>query len=1273
MSPSKRPIDSADGEGSPVTAKKQKHEPEEFEPRSHQLAVYEVALRTNTIAVLETGSGKTMISVMLVKHFGEELKKRGDQRLILFLAPTVHLVVQQYETIKVHTDVDVQYCCGAKAVDAWSIASWQKEVSTYQVMVMTPQILLDVLRKGFLNLDMVHLMVIDECHHALGDHPYNKLMKEFYHKSVLKPHIFGMTASPILRKARNKITHFAWYVLDLLEKLGLVCAIEATKICIDAVSSSNSTDRHDFVMVNVAQCKSFLEEVLQKLAERLPADFELLLKTENDCAAAVQKGYISSKLYELIQIIRSLGMPSQVVCLIFVERNITAKVLERFIKKVCFLSHFTVSYLAGGSSSVDALTPKTQKDTLDSFRSGKANLLFTTDVAEEGTDVPDCSCVIRFDLPKTARSYIQSHGRARQAGSHYVIMLERGNLQQRDLLFDIIKNKHSTVDIALNRDQDSLVSIVSINEDLGAYYVDSTGASVTADSSVSLINTYCQNLPRDKYFTPKPIFRFTLDGGYYECTITLPPNAAIQTIVGPANQNSHVAKKLACLEACKRLHQSGALNDHLLPCVQEHLDDVKAEKTGESAKGAGTTKRKELHGSNFVPKRSNGKNVSLNHVHMPPELLVDIDVPYEVLKSFYLLPSLMYRVESLMLACQLRKEISFCSSNPIPSFLILEAITTLRCCEDFSMERLELLGDSVLKYAVSCSLFLKFPGKHEGKLSSDRIKIIRNATLHSLGTKRGIQGYIRDAAFEPRRWVAPGHISIHRVPCKCGLNDNEVPNIILDTISDKSIVIGKACDRGHRWLCSKTISDCVEALIGAYYVGGGLPAALAFIKWLGIDTEFEPDMVEEAIRTASGWTYLPKIHEIETLESKIGYKFTVKGLLLESITHASQQELGVFFCYQRLEFLGDSVLDLLITWHLFQRHKDIDPGELTDLRSASVNNENFAQVAVRHKLQQHLQHNSGLLLEQITEFVKRLEDSDENKYMLLSNGSSKVPKVLGDMVESIAGAILIDTKLDLDKVWEIFEPLLSPIATPENLELPPLRELTELCSHHGYFLNTTCTNEGDMNVAVLEVQLEDVLLVREGREKNKKAAKGQAAYLLLKDLEEKGFLHSRYASKGTQAEEKIASHKESVEKSGSLMLDIEIPTPAKHGEVVNSKNVSVPSPVALTVKMQKGGPRTALYELCKRCQWPMPSFETLEWKPSGDQMNECTEGGDANRHMFVSGITLHIPNSTIIKRKGDRRPDKKSSQDSAALTMLYELEKLGRCQIEAQQPAERIS
>ncbi|URE44724.1 Type III restriction enzyme, res subunit [Musa troglodytarum] len=192
-----------------------------------------------------------------------------------------------------------------------------------QAMAMTPQILLDVLRKGFLNLVMVHLMVIDECHHAYGNHPYNRLMKEFYHKSVLKPHIFGMTASPILRKAKEvnryydaklfiheelktklrflldkydaslvqlgkssldnyndtddiikasqkDLSNYYDKICHCMEELGLVFAIEATIICIDAVSSSNSIDCRDFVMVIVAQCKSFLEEVLQKLAERLP-------------------------------------------------------------------------------------------------------------------------------------------------------------------------------------------------------------------------------------------------------------------------------------------------------------------------------------------------------------------------------------------------------------------------------------------------------------------------------------------------------------------------------------------------------------------------------------------------------------------------------------------------------------------------------------------------------------------------------------------------------------------------------------------------------------------------------------------------------------------------------------------------------------------------------------------------------------------------------------------------------------------------------------------
>ena len=57
------------------------------------------------------------------------------------------------------------------------------------------------------------------------------------------------------------------------------------------------------------------------------------------------------------------------------DRKITARVIERAMKRFAHLSHLTVSYLTGGSSSVDALTAKMQKDTLDSFRSGKVVII----------------------------------------------------------------------------------------------------------------------------------------------------------------------------------------------------------------------------------------------------------------------------------------------------------------------------------------------------------------------------------------------------------------------------------------------------------------------------------------------------------------------------------------------------------------------------------------------------------------------------------------------------------------------------------------------------------------------------------------------------------------------------------------------------------------------------------------------------------------------------------------------------------------------------------
>ncbi|EYU29224.1 hypothetical protein MIMGU_mgv1a0001671mg, partial [Erythranthe guttata] len=611
-----------------------------------------------------------MIAVMLIKEIGKSLKiidGRG-KKLIVFLAPTVHLVHQacilfQYKEIKSHTELNVDEYYGAKGIDDWNEKIWEKEINERDVLVMTPQILLDALRNAYLNFELIAFIVLDECHRASGSHPYARIMKEFYHKSTSRPKIFGMTASPIIRKGvsstkeskeqfeeleslldsqiyivedrinleeyipsakpicrfydpaqipyveikaklecswskfdaillgfqdslssgykdtddkfkslRNRLANDHTKILFSLENLGLLFCIETTP---------EVREECEVYKESVVQYKNFLQEVLSII---------------EGSEEAMTTGQISPKLHELLEIFRSFGNDKDVLCIIFVERIMTAKVIERVMCKITDLSHFNVSYLTGSNSSTGGLSPEAQKKVLESFRAGKVNLLFSTDVVEEGIDVAKCSCVIRFDLPKTVRSYIQSRGRARHKDSEYIIMLERGNAKQIDDMFYITRSENSMTQTAMNRNPDDCSIKACITKEEHVYVVGSTGASVTADSSVSLIHRYCQKLPGDKYFTPKPKFVDLVDGGLYRCRLILPPNAPFQTNIGPLAQNRHIAKQLVCLDACKKLHEMGALSDNLLPICDESSKKNTCDSKALTS-GAGTTKRKELHGS----------------------------------------------------------------------------------------------------------------------------------------------------------------------------------------------------------------------------------------------------------------------------------------------------------------------------------------------------------------------------------------------------------------------------------------------------------------------------------------------------------------------------------------------------------------------------------------------------------------------------------------------------------------------------------------------------
>lgn len=100
------------------------------------------------------------------------------------------------------------------------------------------------------------------------------------------------------------------------------------------------------------------------------------------------------------------------------------------------------------------------------------------------------------------------------------------------------------------------------------------------------------------------------------------------------------------------------------------------------------------------------------------------------------------------------------------------------------------------------------------------------------------------------------------------------------------------------------------------------------------------------------------------------------------------------------------------------------------------------------------------------------------------------------------------------------------------------------------------------------------------------------------------------------------------------------------------------APVIKAINMKKGGPRSALFALCMKQQWPKPGFKITETQ----SRTPFTFGESSTKYFnsFVAQVILHIPNSGVIECTGDARPDKGSSEDSAAVVLFQELQRQGR-------------
>ena len=132
-------------------------------------------------------------------------------------------------------------------------------------------------------------------------------------------------------------------------------------------------------------------------------------------------------------------------------------------------------------------------------------------------------------------------------------------------------------------------------------------------------------------------------------------------------------------------------------------------------------------------------------------------------------------------------------------------------------------------------------------------------------------------------------------------------------------------------------------------------------------------------------------------------------------------------CNERLEWLGDAALDWLVTRNYWHGLPFLSPASLTEHRQMTVNNDNFARVAVLLGMHRVLRIDSPFLQLDILSFADRVLQPEKQKPSRTNDHcKNAAPKALGDLLEAVAGAVLIDCKFN-DKIFvSVFGPFFEP-------------------------------------------------------------------------------------------------------------------------------------------------------------------------------------------------------------------------------------------------------
>lgn len=440
------------------------------QPREYQKRIFESILKNgNTLVVLPTGMGKTLIGLMLIKYMIEN-KHKG---ICLFLSPTKPLVKQHVQTIKNELGVGVGEASGDIGVE--------KRKDMYKnkpVIVATPQTIKNDVERGILNLEDVKLLIIDEAHRTTGKYAYTYICKNTNNALIV-----GLTASPggtkkrIEEIARNlNIKNIETRTTNDEDVKRYVHGIKIRTITVElppvyvAISNKLREIINEYgtrlkkivgipppvkrkaelikyrerinemqtgakyraivlygVLLNANHMLELLETqgiwpvkvYLEKLGEK---DSKTSITLMKDPRIREIKEYINAvkdyphpKVGKLVQIIKSKITRGK-RGIIFVQYRdqieyIIEKLKENGVKAVRFVGKRKGS------------TKKEQEKTIEMFRNNEIDVLVSTSIGEEGLDIPAVDVVVFYEpIPSEIRS-IQRKGRTGRFGEGEVIIL----------------------------------------------------------------------------------------------------------------------------------------------------------------------------------------------------------------------------------------------------------------------------------------------------------------------------------------------------------------------------------------------------------------------------------------------------------------------------------------------------------------------------------------------------------------------------------------------------------------------------------------------------------------------------------------------------------------------------------------------------------------------------------------------------------------------------------------------------------------------------------